>query len=155
MTYVNTHRHKHMCTHMCMCVCESVCTNTILLYFSFLLSFSLFLSQGSYSATLAGPKLTVPILPHFLKCWDSKHEPHCLTSSITSFPQSSYLAQAKEDNWLSCCRLSTRAVSALWASMLMVEAPGGSVLFNQFYWAISSVCSGRKAGQLYHVRQTL
>lgn len=39
--------------------------------------------------------------------------------------------------------------------MLMVEAPGGSVLFNQFYWAISSVCSGRKAGQLYRAIQTL
>ena len=37
----------------------------------------------------------------------------------------------------------------------MVEAPGGSVLFNQFYWAISSVCRGRKAAQLYHVIQTL
>lgn len=31
------------------------------------------------------------------------------------------------------------------------KLPSGSVLFNQFYWTISSVCSGRKPGQFCKV----
>lgn len=109
----------------------------------------------------------------FSKCWDYSREPLWLTSqilSICSFPPSSYTARAKEGSWrgllslasrdwkrcfsVSCCRLSTRLVSALWASKLMV-APLAQFYSINFAGPLAQSAVHKKKGRLCRLLQAL